>query len=140
MSISLSSFNLWSIMGTINEWMDRETRPLTWHKMQLVLSKIGADLQRGAEVSVVDMGGVAGVLSASDPATILIDAGGVAADLVASSDIEQSAVKWSTHLINTGGETITVKDSAGAVVGTVATTEHKIVAWDGTAWVISPAL
>ena len=22
MSISLSSFNLWSIMGTINEWMD----------------------------------------------------------------------------------------------------------------------
>ena len=143
MSVSLSSFNLWSAMSAINEWIDRETRPITWHKLQLILSKTGKDLQRaaGGEVGVVDYGGAAGVLAASDPAWMRVDAGGGAIDLLASSDIEQAAVKWSAMLINEGGETITFKNSTGlTTVGTIATTETKVVAWDGTAWSISVAI
>jgi hypothetical protein len=144
MSISLSSFNLWSIMGTVNEWMDRETRPITWHKLQLVLHKIDLDLARGAggEVAVVDLAGAAGVLEASSPAVQLIDPNG-SVDLLASSDIEKAAVRWSAQITNTAGaaETITFKDSTGTTtVGTIAQGETKIVYWDGTAWGIGPAL
>ena len=143
MSVSLSPFNLWAAMGAINEWIDRETRPITWHKLQLILHKISLDLQRsaGGEVGVVDYAGSAGVLHASDPAVMRVDAGGLAVDLLADGSIEVAMVKWSSLLINEGGETITFKDSTGATtVGTVAAGESKFVHWDGSAWDISAAL
>lgn len=140
MSISLATFNLNAIQSTVNEWLDRENRPLTWHKIQLVLHKVALDLQRLNEVTVVDYGGAAGVLNVTDGSKMIADAGGSVVNVLASLDIENASIKWSTLIYNVGAETITYQESDGTPIGTLATTETKILYWTGTAWGISAAL
>lgn len=60
------------------------------------------------------------------------ESGGVSEDLTLPAEASSTGLELTIY--NTGGEGIVVKDDGGATVATLETTEHCIVACDGTTW------
>lgn len=81
----------------------------------------------------LDLGGSGTTTSPSDPPPVLLlDAGGGAVnfDMPAEADCADQLFL----IINTGGETITVRDDAAGTIIALATAESTFLFCDGTSW------
>lgn len=70
---------------------------------------------------------ITGLICFADP-----ESAGASEDLTLPAEADSDGLVL--FIFNTGGEGIVIKDDGGGTVATLATTEHAIVACDGTTW------